>query len=139
MTIVCIAMGGLNFDALVEEVIVDEAQDVRIRSNAHITRLNRAIRMHCYTICSLRTTRWYVVDHWATMALSEFAAYKGDVDSFLKNVQSRFLRGAEMNVPDEDYETYKDGTTEFLRFYLTEYRPYFPAPPPRSWVGARPV
>lgn len=129
-----------------------DTRDIRIRSNAHVTKLDKPIQCHRYTFTldPSRTVKpigledyevgvqheWTVVDHWAAVALSEFSSYRGDSETFLKNVHTRYLRCAEMNVSDEDYEEFKVGTTAYLAWRLAQVD--FPRPGVRAaahWVA----
>lgn len=109
---------------------VSHARDSRIQTNTHVPLVPNALRCHRYRYrYGFAHDDLHVCDHWATVALSEFGG--GDVEQFLSNVHSKFLRCAGLNVADRDYETLKVGTTKFLRLYLTSER--FQRPPVLSW------
>lgn len=130
--------------AEVRRIVVDVAGDNRLRTNAHVSLLPRPVFVHQYSEGWELTFRnylpWYkkrflrfVVDHWVAVALSEYGE-GADVEIFLSNVHQKFLRCAELGIPDVDYARYKADTTDFLRLLLT---PGFHLPPSRrtSAVG----
>jgi len=122
--------------ASVHYLDLQAAEDCRIRTNAHVNMCNRPVRAHHYEWFEwYRTRHLYVIDHWVTVALSEFG-YSADVDMFLKNVHQKFLRMAELNVPDEDYARYKSDTICYLENYL---RGRFQQAGVRQWDASQQV
>jgi len=111
-----IALSPLLAD--VHYIDLQAEEDCRIRTNAHVNMCKRPVRAHHYEWFEwYRTRHLYVIDHWVSVALSEFG-HKADVHLFLKNVHQKFLRMAELNIPDEDYARYKSDTICYLENYL---------------------
>lgn len=116
-----------------------QPDDDRLRTLSHVERLARTVRVHKYSyryplevFPSAKWKHMFVVDHWVSVALSEFG-YGQDVDSFIKNVHLKFLRCGELDISAENYELYKAGTTKYLRLWCN-YKGFREAEP-RNWHG----
>lgn len=124
-------------DFRVETMVAYMDADRRLCTSMHVDKHKDGVRLHRYRWFEY-SWHWpfrvvkdlYVVDHWASIALSEYG-FSGDVDMFLKNVHLKFLRAAVLGVEDRWYVCFKEGTTEFLRLYL---RGDFPHAVPGGWA-----
>lgn len=123
LTLVVVEPWYLWFGSRVTLAEITVPNDVRLRTNAHVNLLERTIHLHHYTVGGIFNwlfgNQLYVVDHWVSVALSEHARGADDT-LFLKNVHLKFLRTAELGIPDVDYARYKSDTVEYLRLILEE-------------------
>lgn len=117
----CLDLHKVYFGTYVTVSEIAVPRDDRLRTNAHVALLNRPIHMHTYHVGGLyvhHTLRELnVVDHWVAVAMSELG-HGADKDLFLKNVHLKFLRTAELGIPDVDYARYKQDTTSYISTIL---------------------
>lgn len=128
---------AFRWDIQVEGGLTQLGVDHRLRTVAHVNRLDRPVRVHRYRMrkhfllpndavsllarffAFFRPVEMNVVDHWVSVAMSEFA-YGQELEPFLKNVHLKYLRCGELSVDSRDFVLYKEGTTEYLRLLITE-------------------